>query len=148
MKEIKPIEFRIGGEQMSFSPLPLSVLDIIRRMQADLKLEEPKKCPFPIMEFLRVIKTQKDTFCKMVALYTLGGQVNPSSVKLRSDFLMAHCSDEDLLLLFYAGVKANEMWIHEARTNTAEINFSNITSDDFLCKPFCQIFNNKISCHR
>lgn len=145
MKEIRPIEFRIDGEQMSFSPLPLCVLDIIRRMQADLKLGEPMQCQFPLLEYLRLIKTHKDTFCKMVALYTLGGQASPSSVRLRTDFLMAHCNDEDLLLLSYAGIKANEMWIREACPTMKKSSLS-ISLDDFLNKPFCQIINDKLPC--
>lgn len=136
---MKQIEFMIDGERMSFTPLPLGTLDIIERMKEDLCLDKEMMRSFPIVGFLLAVKHHRETIAKIAALYTLEGEICPPSVRLRSDFLMAHCTDEDLVSLFVGGMAANEMWIHGVSTDLPKADFSKITSEDILNKSFCQL---------
>lgn len=137
--DIKPIEFRIDDESMSFTPLPLGTLDIIERLKVDLHLDKNLMQSFPIAALLIAAKHQREIIAKIVALYTLGGEVSPSSVRQRSDFFLEHCKDEDLVLLLISGMVANEMWIRNVCNVPTDTGINIISYDDILNKPFCQL---------
>lgn len=142
-----PHEFIVNGERLAFSPLPLGTLQMVTELTKELGLDTKHFKSNSLYEIMLAAKEQTERVRIIVALFVTRGMATADSVKQNYVSLL-RCQPEELATLLAAGIIANGQWIDLTGAQTAKVDFSIISEEEYFTKPFVELIKEIKPCHQ